>query len=101
MPSAKGLPIPFLGRVKWNTPITLKASFSIQNNKEVSINLSTENEEIRQDNRNITFSLSGNYDFSNMISGGLQINYKNYLNRRITNDVTTTYGAMFNILFKF
>jgi hypothetical protein len=100
-PSAKGLPIPFLGRVKWTTPITLKASFSLQNNKEVSINISTYNEEIRQDNRNITFSLSGNYDFSNMISGGLQINYKNYLNRRITNDVTTTYGAMFNIVFKF
>lgn len=101
MPTAKGLPFPFLGSLKWTTPITLKASFTMQNNKEVSINLSTMNEEIRRDNRNITFSLSGNYDFSNMVSGGLSVNYRNYLNRKITNDVTTSYGAMFNIVFKF
>ncbi len=100
-PGAKGIALPFFGRVKWTTPINLKASFGLQSNKETALNLSTNKEEIRVDNRNITFSLSGNYDFSNMISGGLSINYRNYLNRKITNDVTTSYGARFDVVLKF
>ncbi|MCK4225444.1 hypothetical protein KAX29_00970 [candidate division WOR-3 bacterium] len=101
-PTSNGFSLPLFGRLHWKKPINLKATFTMQNNKEISTNLTRDNlEEIRQDSRNITFSLQGNYDFSNMVSGGLSINYRNYLNRKIANDATTSYGASFDVLFKF
>jgi len=100
-PIQKGISLPLLGRLRWTKPIIIKATFALRNNKEVSMNLSTQNEEIKQDNRNLRFELSSNYDFSNMVSGGLSINYRNYLNRKIADDVTTSYGGRFNIIFKF
>ena len=100
-PSLSNIPIPFLRGIELKSPINLKASFGIQENKEISLNLSTQNEEIKRDNRNMTFDLSGDYNFSNMVTGGLTINYRNYLNRKIDNDVTTSYGMRFHIVFKF
>ncbi|MEA1912803.1 MAG: hypothetical protein U9N06_03080 [candidate division WOR-3 bacterium] len=100
-PVKTGIQLPFLGRIKWNNPLNFKVQFSLRNNKGYSINQSTQNKEITQDNRNINFSLTGDYNFSNMVSGDLSLYYRNYLNRKLENEVTTGYGGKFHIFFKF
>jgi hypothetical protein len=99
-PSKTGLPLPLFGKVKWDKPINLNASIIFKDNISYTIN-SLGEESRNQDDRTIEFNLNGNYSFSDMVSGGLAFNYRNYLNRRMENMSSTTFGGSFNIILKF
>lgn len=96
-----GIPLPLLRNLKLEKPINLNLTFSYEEGKETSTNYSTYKTEINTDNRRIRIKFNGNYNFSNMVSGGIFFNYHNFLNRKIANDVTSSYGGGFNVEFKF
>ena len=99
-PSASGLSLPLFGKIKWDKPINLNASFNYKDN--VSFGIDTEGERnYKEDTRSIDVDLGGNYTFSEMITGGLSVNYRNYVNRRLENMTSTTFGGKFNISIKF
>ncbi len=100
-PSKHGLPLPLFGRVKWDKPINLYASINYKDNLSYTINSATGGESTSQDDRTIEFNLNGNYSFSDMVSGGLEFTYRNYLNRNRENTSSTTYGGGFNVILKF
>lgn len=99
-PSASGFPLLFFGRVKFDKPVNLSASFNYKDNKKYWTRTSGENAPI-EDSRTIEFNLNGNYTFSEMVSGGLTINFRNYLNKRLDNMSSTTYGGRFNVKLRF
>lgn len=98
-PSASGFPLLFLTRIKFDKPVYLNASVSYKDNMSYRTDVYGE-EAISDNTRTIDFSLNGNYDFSNMVSGSLTINFSNHLNRRL--DVSSvTYGGAFNVKLNF
>jgi len=99
-PSKSGLPLPLLGRVKWDRPINLNASFTYKDNTNHRINFDESRIPI-EDTRSMDFNFSTNYAFSDMISGGLAFNYRNHVNRMTENMTSTSYGGSFNVILKF
>jgi hypothetical protein len=99
-PSQSGVSFPLLGNVKWEKPINLNASFTYKDNKRYGIG-STGDKNYSENTKEIGVSLGGNYTFSEMISGGLSLNYRNYENRRLENMTSTTFGGKFNVSIKF
>jgi hypothetical protein len=99
-PSSKGFPLLFFGRIKLDKPLNLNATFNYKDN--VGYRTDTEGERSTiEDNRTLEFNLNGNYTFSQMASGGLTINYRHYLNRRLDNMTSTSYGGRFNVKLNF
>ncbi len=99
-PSPSGLSIPLFGNIKWDKPINLNASFKYRDN--VSYGIGSEGDKnYREDTKSIDVSLGGNYTFSEMISGGLSLNYRNDVNRRLENMTSTSFGGKFNISIRF
>ncbi len=99
-PTKTGLPLPLLGRIKWDRPITLNATFKYES----KITYSTDLNDVvtkSEDTRSIDFNFGGNYSFSDMVSGGLAFNYRNRINRRVGNQTSTSYGGSFNVMLKF
>jgi len=99
-PSKSGLPLPLLGRVKWDRPINLNASFTYKDNTNHRINFDESRTPI-EDTRSMDFNFSTNYSFSDMVSGGLAFDYRNHVNRRLENMTSTSYGGSFNVILKF
>ena len=99
-PSPKGFPLLFFGRIKFDKPVYLSASFSIKDNVSYRTDVSG-NESLKDDTRTIEFNLNGNYTFSNMASGGLTINFTRYINNRLDNMSSTSYGGAFNVKINF
>jgi len=99
-PSLSGLSIPLFGNIKWDKPINLNASFKYRDNVSYGIG-SQGDKNYREDTRSIDVSLGGNYTFSEMISGGLSLNYRNDVNRRLENMTSTSFGGKFNISIRF
>jgi len=99
-PSSKGFPLLFFGRIKLDKPLNLNATFNYKDNE--SYRTDTEGERATiEDNRTLEFNLNGNYTFSQMASGGLTINFRHYLNRRLDNMTSTSYGGRFNVKLNF
>jgi hypothetical protein len=99
-PSSEGFPLLFFGRIKFDKPVNLSASFSYKNNEGKRID-SYGKEATIEDNRTIEVKLNGNYNFSEMVSGGLSFNFRNYLNNRLGNMSSTSYGGSFNVRLNF
>jgi hypothetical protein len=99
-PSSSGFPLLFFGRIKFDKPVYLSASFSYKNTIRYRTDVYGE-EALSDDTRNIEFNLQGRYTFSNMVSGGLTINFTNYLNRRLEDMSSTSYGGSFNVKLNF
>ena len=51
--------------------------------------------------RRINFNLSGNYNFSDMVSGALKIEYTHYRDWKVENTSSTSYGGRFDVKIKF
>jgi hypothetical protein len=99
-PSPSGLSIPLFGNIKWDKPINLNASFQYRDNVRYGIG-SNGDKNYSEDTKTIDVSLGGNYTFSDMISGGLSINYRNFVNRRLENMTSTSFGGKFNVSIQF
>lgn len=99
-PSSEGFPLLFFGRVKFDKPVTLRASFTYKENLGYKTD-SYGDEAKSEDNSTITFNLTGNYNFSETVSGGLTIDFRNYKNRKIGDLSSTSYGGSFNVRLKF
>jgi len=99
-PSPSGLSIPLFGNIKWDKPINLTSSFTYRDNVRYGIG-SGGDKNYSENTKTIDVSLGGNYTFSEMISGGLSLNYRNYVNRRLENMTSTSFGGRFNISIQF
>jgi len=99
-PSSSGFPLLFFGRVKFDKPVILTASFNYRESEAYESKVNGE-ETLRDNTRKIEFEFRGDYTFSNTMSGGVSINYENYLNRRLDNMSSTSYGGTFNIKLNF
>jgi hypothetical protein len=99
-PSREGFPLLFFGRVKFDKPVTIKATFNYTDRLNYTDKASGVRS-ISQDDRRIDFNLSGAYTFSNMVSGKLEINFSHYLNRRNENTTSIIYGGSFDVRIKF
>ena len=99
-PSPSGLSLPLFGNIKWDKPINLNASFKYKDN--ISYGIGSEGDKnYKEDTQSIDVNFGGNYTFSEMITGGLSFAYRNYVNRRLENMTSTTFGGKFNISIKF
>ena len=99
-PSSAGFPLLFFGRIKFDKPVNLSASFNFKDNFSERMDNYGKSYKI-DDNRTMEFNLNGNYTFSEMVSGGLSIDFRNYRNRMMENMSSTSYGGSFNVKLKF
>ncbi len=99
-PSAQGFPLLFFGRLKFDKPVYLSASFSIKDNVSYRSDVSGD-ESLKEDTRTMEFNLNGSYTFTNMASGDLTINFTRYINNRLDNMSSTSYGGAFNVKINF
>jgi hypothetical protein len=99
-PSSRGFPLLFFGRIKFDKPVNLSASFNFKDNFSERTDNYGENHTL-ESNQTMEFNLSGNYMFSEMVSGGLSIDFRNYRNRMIENMSSTSYGGSFNVKLNF
>jgi hypothetical protein len=99
-PSSSGFPLLFFGRIKFDKPVNLSASLNYKKNLGYQTD-SQGKENTIANNREINFDLNGSYNFSEMVSGGLSITFRNYLNRNLNNLSTTSYGGRFNVKLNF
>jgi len=98
-PSSSGFPLLFFGRIKFDKPVNLSASFNYKDN--LSKRTDNYGDHKIEDNRTLDFKLNGNYAFSEMVSGGLSIDFRNYRNRMMENMSSTSYGGSFNVKLNF
>ncbi len=99
-PSSAGFPLLFFGRIKFDKPVNIGASFDYKDYLRYSVDSYGERRDLA-DNRSFDFNLNGNYTFSDMVSGGLSINFRYYLNRMVENTSSTSYGGRFNVKINF
>ncbi|MEO0293082.1 MAG: hypothetical protein ABIN61_02530 [candidate division WOR-3 bacterium] len=98
-PSKTGSSFPLLGRIKWETPISLNASFNFSDNESYYIN-SLGNKSVNTDNKTVDFNINGSYSFSEMVTGGLLFNYRNYFDERLKIS-SSTFGGGINVIINF
>jgi hypothetical protein len=99
-PSSAGFPLLFFGRIKFDKPVNLSATFTFKDNFSERTDIYGKDYPI-ENNQTMELNLNGNYTFSEMVSGGLSINFRNYRNKMVENMSSTSYGGSFNVRLKF
>jgi len=87
--------------VKLKGNLNLSLENTISGRKLVSENLINQLRSVNSDYYDINFKLSGVYNFTSSIDGGLSINYTRHFNHIQTNDRRYSVGGSVNIKFKF
>ena len=99
-PSNEGFPLLFFGRVKFDKPVAIKATFNYTRRLNYT-DYVYGTRSISTDERSIECNLRGDYTFSDMVTGGLKIEFSYYKNYRLENSSSISYGGEFNVRINF